>query len=181
LKTAIGDWGIAVDTARSAEEAARMFQPNPYDIVLLDLNLPGKSGLEFLEDLRSAGAKCEAIILTGFGDLQTARKAIHLDIVDFLAKPAPLGDLEKAIDRAVRKIMDKRANDDPIIPIDEPAMPPMSHDGPVTLYEASREHILAMLKKHDGNRTATSAALGISLRTLHYRLSEYQKQGYAID
>jgi transcriptional regulator with PAS, ATPase and Fis domain len=40
---------------------------------------------------------------------------------------------------------------------------------------------LAALERNAGNRTATAAELGISLRTLYYRLSEYQKQGYRVD
>ena len=50
----------------------------------------------------------------------------------------------------------------------------------MTLDELERDHILAMLERNEGNRTAAAAALGISRRTLYYKLEEYQRQGYAV-
>ena len=60
-----------------------------------------------------------------------------------------------------------------------PALPATGGAG-VTLDEMEREHILAVLKHNEGNRTAAAAALGISRRTLYYKLEEYQRQGYAV-
>ena len=57
-----------------------------------------------------------------------------------------------------------------------PDLPPAT-----TLDELEREHILAALARNNGNRSATATELGISLRTLYYRLNEYQKQGFHID
>src|SRR5438067_2159303 len=76
----------------------------PADIILLDLNLPPMSGLEFLERLRQTHPLTEVIILTGFGDLEAAKKAIHFDVVEFLTKPAHLGELEQALDRARKRL-----------------------------------------------------------------------------
>jgi DNA-binding NtrC family response regulator len=65
----------------------------------------------------------------------------------------------------------------------EPGPAAVQHDLPpaTTLDEVEREHILAALVRNSGNRSATAAELGISLRTLYYRLNEYQKQGFHID
>jgi len=65
----------------------------------------------------------------------------------------------------------------------DPAEPEdKSDDGPVqTLEDVEREHIISALRRNDGNRTATALELGISRRTLQYKLSEYQKQGFAVD
>jgi DNA-binding NtrC family response regulator len=50
----------------------------------------------------------------------------------------------------------------------------------MTLHEVERQHILATLDRHNGNRTATAAELGISRRTLYYKLEEYEKQGFNV-
>jgi DNA-binding NtrC family response regulator len=181
LLRAVTSWGFAATGARSAEEALRLMQGEPRRIVIMDLNLPGEmNGIDGLEAIHERWPKTVALILTGFGDLEAAKKAIHLDVVDFLTKPCHLGDLEVAMDRARRRIAP------PVKPVIAPIeviesvheAPPPSEDAPRTLEELEREHILAALGRHGGNRAATAAELGISLRTLYYRLGEYQQKGY---
>jgi len=178
LHRAITSWGHKASVARSGEEALRVIQQEPPNIILLDLNLPAMSGLEFLERVRETHPATEIIILTGFGDLDAAKKAIHLDVVEFLTKPAHLGELEQALDRA-RKRLEETTAPAAIAPL-PPALPP---DLPpaTTLDALEREHILTALARNNGNRSATATELGISLRTLYYRLNEYQKQGFHID
>ena len=61
-------------------------------------------------------------------------------------------------------------------------MPEPESDQPVqTLEDVEREHIISALRRNGGNRTATALELGISRRTLQYKLSEYQRQGFAVD
>ncbi|MBC7785612.1 MAG: DNA-binding response regulator [Burkholderiales bacterium] len=169
LSEALRSWGMTSTTARSGEEALRSIDNHPADILLMDLNLPGISGIETLAELRRRGIDAPAIILTGFGDLQAAQDAIKLNVVAFLTKPAPLGELEKAIDRARKQLK-------PDLPIRVPEQ--TSGAKPVKLEELEREHIVAVLKKNNGNRTLTAKELGISRRTLQYRLSEYQEKGW---
>jgi DNA-binding NtrC family response regulator len=173
LSKAIGGWQCRTAAARTGEEALRMMEQEPADIVVLDLNLPAMSGMEAFEQMRRRWRETQVVILTGFGDLEAARQAIHLDVVEFLTKPAHLGELEQAIDRARRRLTQTLPEID--AGIEESA------DGePRKLHDVEREHILSTLAKHDGNRAATAAELGISLRTLYYRLSEYQKEGRGI-
>ena len=178
LHRAITSWGHKANTARSGEEALRQMQAEPADIILLDLNLPAMSGLEFLERIRQTHPAAEVIILTGFGDHDAAKKAIHLDVVEFLTTPAHLGELEQALDRARKRLEESAlpAAIQPPPPMTAPDLPPAT-----TLDELEREHILAALARNNGNRSATATELGISLRTLYYRLNEYQKQGFHID
>jgi DNA-binding NtrC family response regulator len=178
LHRAVTSWGHKATTARSAEEALRLTQSDPPNIVILDLNLPAMSGMEFLERLRESHPATEVIILTGFGDLEAAKKAIHLDVVEFLTKPAHLGELEQALDRARKRLEESTSPTaiSPPAPMTPPDLPPAT-----TLDEVEREHILAALVRNNGNRSATATELGISLRTLYYRLNEYQKQGFHID
>src|SRR5690349_15039835 len=94
LLQALKEMGFAATPAPSAEAAARLLAQREFDILILDLNLPGMNGIEFLESVRRQHNAIQVIILTGFGDLEAARKAIHFDVVDFLTKPCALGALE---------------------------------------------------------------------------------------
>jgi DNA-binding NtrC family response regulator len=176
LHRAVTGWGFDVTVARSGEEALRHAADHPPHIVLLDLDLPGINGLETFEKLREKHADLQAIVLTGFGSLDAARKAIHLDVVEFLTKPAPLGDLEHALDRAIRRLAPTLPTaSGPIVPDAFDAEPPPAGQ---TLAEVERRHILETLGRNNGNRTATATELGISRRTLYYKLAEYQKDGF---
>ena len=176
LVRAVTNWQFRAVSARSGEEALRLMEKDPAAIVLLDLNLPAMSGIECLEQIRRRWPETQVIILTGFGDLEAAKAAIHFDVVEFLTKPAHMGELEQAIDRAGRRLPQ-------VLPQMEPLPPEPADDDPdsTRLADIERQHILAMLAKHGGNRVAAAEELGIALRTLYYRLSEYQKEGYNVD
>ena len=173
LLRAVTGWGFDAHAARSGEEALRAAVEHPPHIALLDLDLPGIGGLETFQRLREKHPDLQGIVLTGFGSLESAKKAIHLDVVEFLTKPAPLGDLEHALDRAIRRLA-------PALPT-APIIPDTAASDPEpgqTLAEVERRHILETLNRNNGNRTATAQELGISRRTLYYKLAEYQKDGF---
>ena len=184
LLRSLTNWGFDATAARSAEEAMRQSDVTPPDIVLLDLNLPGMDGLQFFQALRQKQPEVQGIILTGFASIEAAKQAVHVDMVEFLTKPCHLGEVEQALDKAMRRIAPPEP---PIIP--DPSFAEggdtirtTDDDGsPRTLEEVEREHILSTLDRHGGNRTATAAELGISRRTLYYKLTEYQKQGFEVD
>ena len=173
LLRAMTGWGFDAKAARSGEEALRLAAGDePPHIVVLDLDLPGIGGLETFGRLRERQPDLQGIVLTGFGSLDAARQAIHLDVVEFLTKPVPLGELEHALDRAIRRV----------VPASPPVVPEESASEPMppgqTLAEVERRHILETLARNNGNRTATAAELGISRRTLYYKLGEYQRDGF---
>lgn len=184
LLRSLTNWGFEASAARSAEEAMRTVDQTPPDIVLLDLNLPGMNGMEFFQSLRQKQPEVQGIVLTGFANIEAAKQAVHMDMVEFLTKPCHLGEVEQALDRAMRRIAPPEP---PIIP--DPTFAEggdtirtVEDDGsPRTLEEVEREHILSTLDRHGGNRTATAVELGISRRTLYYKLTEYQKQGFEVD
>jgi DNA-binding NtrC family response regulator len=202
LSEALKQMGFHATLVPSAEAATRALVQRPFDILILDLNLPGMDGMSFLEAARREHRGLEVIILTGFGDLQAAQRAIRLDVVDFITKPFALGTLERALDRA-RKRFRGRLLDDPssvapaalesllqfdTAPKPAPTPPPpavFSEGGAagaeaVSMEELEQRHILSVLHKHNGNRAATAAELGISLRKLYYRLGEYQSRGIVL-
>ena len=172
LLRAMTGWGFDAAAARSGEEAMRLAADDPPHIVVLDLDLPGIGGLETFGRLRERQPDLQGIVLTGFGSLDAAKQAIHLDVVEFLTKPVPLGDLEQALDRAIRRVVPAAP---PVVPDDVAAEPPPPGQ---TLAEVERHHILETLARNNGNRTATAAELGISRRTLYYKLGEYQRDGF---
>lgn len=182
LTRAVREMGFNPTAAASAEAALRAAEARAFDLLILDLNLPGMSGLDMLERLRQHQPDVQVIVLTGFGDLEAAKRAIHLDVVDFLTKPCALGSLERALDRARRR---RFKAVEPELPIPEPEpepeparfQPPDPAQPGMSLEELEQRHILAVLEKHRGNRAATATELGISVRKLYYRLGQYQKQG----
>jgi DNA-binding NtrC family response regulator len=192
--------GFDATAVASAEQALRVLEQKPFPVIVVDLNLPGAGGMELLQSVRQRWPSTQAIILTGFGDLQAAREAIHLDVVDFLTKPCALGDLEVAIGRAFRRLQQNHpAALDPVIDEkpgdeeeealpDEPAgacegsesslaFAPRDGSEALSMEDVERRTILAALEKHGGNRAAAAVELGISLRKLYYRIGEYQKKG----
>jgi DNA-binding NtrC family response regulator len=184
LLRSLTNWGFEASAARSAEEAMRTVDQSPPDIVLLDLNLPGMDGLQFFQALRQKQPGVQGIILTGFASIEAAKQAVHVDMVEFLTKPCHLGEVEQALDKAMRRITppDPPISPDPTSAEGGDTLRTAEDDGsPRTLEEVEREHILSTLDRHGGNRTATAAELGISRRTLYYKLTEYQKQGFEVD
>jgi DNA-binding NtrC family response regulator len=190
LEGAMREMNFAATFALTAEAALKLTADREFDILILDLNLPGMSGIEFLEKVRQRQSDIQAIILTGFGDLEVAKKAIHLDVVEFLTKPCTLGTLEVAMARALKRrkgqiVNEAAAAPEPVMQFEmAPRRAPVVHEAPpdtpgaeLSMEAIEQKHILDVLKKNNGNRAATAAELGISVRKLYYRLGEYQKKG----
>jgi len=179
LTRAVKEMGFTASPVSSAEAALRLADAQIFGIAILDLNLPGMSGMELLQALRKKHPDLQVIILTGFGDLEAAKRAIHCEVVDFLTKPCALGTLEVSLDRARRrslKTISPQAPESQPPPMQFIAPPPPS-GAAMSLEELEQRHILTTLAKNGGNRTQTAAQLGISLRKLYYRLEQYQRDG----
>jgi DNA-binding NtrC family response regulator len=172
LVRAVNDMGFSAQGVGNAESAARTMTDKSIDIAVLDLNLPGMNGMELFELIRRHHPATQVIVLTGFGDLEAAQKAIHFDAVDFLTKPCALGELERSLDRARVRLHRASTTAEPPVPVPSTTSAPAN-----TLEAVERQHILNTLEKNHGNRAATAAELGISLRKLYYRLGQYQREG----
>jgi DNA-binding NtrC family response regulator len=179
LGKAIKEMGFTASPVHSAEAALRLADAQIFGIAILDLNLPGMSGMELLQHLRKKHPDLQVIILTGFGDLDAAKRAIHCEVVDFLTNPCALGTLEVALDRARRRALKNISPQapEPQQPVMQFIAPPPPSGSAMSLEELEQRHILATLAKNAGNRTQTAAQLGISLRKLYYRLEQYQRDG----
>lgn len=79
--------GCETSEAAQGKEALTLIQHNSYDLVFLDINLPGMNGIQVLSKIRKIDPDLSVIILTGFGTLETAMEALRLGALDYLLKP----------------------------------------------------------------------------------------------
>ena len=94
FRESLGDEGHEVETAASAEEALRLAGLGRFDAAILDVRLPGMDGLTALPLLREALNDVPIVVMTAFGDLETAVKAVEARAFDYLVKPF---DLDRAL------------------------------------------------------------------------------------
>ena len=87
LRETLKSLELTVDTAVNGEEALAMAAQQAYDLVLLDLKMPGMDGLEVLRRLREIRPGTAVVLLTAHGSVETAVEAMKLGAVDFLQKP----------------------------------------------------------------------------------------------
>lgn len=99
--------GFEVKAAGTAEEALK--HAGDVDLVLTDLKLPGMDGLEMMEQLRAQNSRAPVIVMSAFGTVEVAVKAMKQGAVDFLPKPFSLDHLTVVVDKAleVRKLRDE--------------------------------------------------------------------------
>ena len=101
MRESLRDWltdgGYQVETAEEGEEALKTIAERDFGIVILDLRLPGKDGIEVLREARVRRPQLKGIIITAYPSVQTAVEALKEGAVDYLPKPFDLNDLEKLI------------------------------------------------------------------------------------
>lgn len=93
-----------VETTASAEEGAKLIERCHFDLIILDIALPGKAGVEWLRELREGGFYGDVILITAFADLETAIDALRAGASDFILKPFRvdqiLNSIKRCFDRA---------------------------------------------------------------------------------
>ncbi|MEJ2078729.1 MAG: response regulator, partial [Acidobacteriota bacterium] len=87
LELSLSDLGYRVLGAANATEAETLLSEEPVDLVLADLQLPDRSGIELLERIRAAHADLPVILITAYGSVETAVRAIKLGAFDYVVKP----------------------------------------------------------------------------------------------
>ena len=92
--------GFIVAAAADGEAALIMLAEQEFDIVVLDVRLPRRDGIQVLQQMRADGHDAEVIIVTGHADVETAVEALKLHAFDYLTKPVQLNDLLQAVARA---------------------------------------------------------------------------------
>ena len=84
-------------------EALRAMAEHPFDVVLLDLRMPGLDGMEVLRTIKEKWPESEVVIVTGYPTIETAKEAVRLGAYDYLAKPVGPDDIINAANGAVTR------------------------------------------------------------------------------
>jgi two-component system NtrC family response regulator len=95
--------GYKVEVAMDGSEGLRKYREENFNVVLLDVKMPGIDGLEVLRQMRSESNLPEIIMFTGHGSIETAVECIRHGAYDYLTKPVKLDELEMVIDKAYEK------------------------------------------------------------------------------
>ncbi|MCA9119414.1 MAG: sigma-54-dependent Fis family transcriptional regulator [Planctomycetaceae bacterium] len=95
--------GFEVYDAGNIDAAWSLAQRCDFDVAVIDMVMPGGSGLELLKLLKGSELDCEVIMLTGQASIDSAVSAMKLGAFDYLTKPFPLADVEKLIEKAKRQ------------------------------------------------------------------------------
>lgn len=148
--------GHATATFANAEDFLAAVQPSWRGCIVLDVRMPGLSGLELQQRLLAAGPSLPVIVITAHGDVAAARQAFLARAVDFIEKPFDGEQLLGAIDRALARTRPSPAD------TKEAAGPP--HDKASALSVREREVMALMVRGLHNRRIAEE--LGISPRTV---------------
>ncbi len=106
--------GLKIDTAESGEEAIRHAKAKDFDAIVLDLAMPGLSGIETLKRLKEENPDLQIIILTGHGTVEKSVEALKSGAADFLEKPVDMSKLMEKIGDAQHKkvlLVEKKAEE----------------------------------------------------------------------
>jgi len=116
LKTQLEDMGYAVSTAENGEDAFVAIEKDPPALVLTDLKMPGLSGMELVDRIRSEYPEVPSVIITAFGTIQSAVQAMRAGAYDYLTKPIDFEELALVVHRVlehfrlVAEVRDLRAS-----------------------------------------------------------------------
>ena len=147
--------GLFVQAAANYDEALLCLQTCEPDFAVIDLKMPGPSGMEVLKEVLRQAPDCRAVVLTGYGSIANAVQAIRLGAVNYVTKPAD-----------VEQVLLALARDGEL---------EVSEGGdlrPVSLASAEWNHIQQVLQDCEGNITRAARALDIPRRTLQRKLKK---------
>ena len=107
LLSALGDYfakvGHEVFRANNGEEGLATYERSRPDVVIMDLVMPGMSGLQLLEAIRRINTGAVCMVLTGYGEVEAAVDAMRLGAENFLVKPVDMRHLVVAVEKAAEK------------------------------------------------------------------------------
>ncbi|HDL78362.1 MAG TPA: sigma-54-dependent Fis family transcriptional regulator, partial [Bacteroidetes bacterium] len=103
LKTYLSRDGLSIETAVSGEEGIAKFREQPFDVVITDLKMPGKSGLDVLKEIRMLSPDTDVILMTAYATAQTAVEAMKKGAYDYLIKPFDFEEILLKIDHILNQ------------------------------------------------------------------------------
>ena len=164
LSMAMQQRGFRVETAGNYDEAIEVFRAKPTELAVLDLRMPGKSGLELLRAILLIQPRTRVIMLSGFGSIPASIDAVRAGAVNFLCKPADADDILSAFVRG----------ESPAVPEGAIAFPAPS------LARNEWEHIHRVLSDCGGNISEAARRLGIHRRSLQRKLRKRAPESPAV-
>jgi two-component system response regulator RegA len=151
LVRAFAERGFEVSGAGSYDEAVEAARIESPELALVDLRLPGKSGLEVVQTLKQIDATTNIVVLTGYGSIATAIESIKVGATSYLTKPVDADQIAAAFEGTGRTSAPQR------VP---------------TLARVEWEHIQRVLADCDGNVSQAARLLGIHRRSLQRKLAK---------
>jgi len=155
--------GYETQQADSYEGAVAIAERESTEYAVVDLRMPGKSGLELVRELHRIDPVTKIVVLTGYGSIATALEAVRFGAVHYLTKPADVDELIASFDRG----------DDPIAPGSIAAQNGATETP--SLARVEWEHIQRVLTDSGGNITKAAERLGIHRRSLQRKLAKFPK------
>ena len=155
LARALERRGYAVNVAANVESALAKAQVQPPECAVIDLRMPGASGLVLIEKLIELDPNTRIVMLTGYASIATAVEAIKLGAIHYLAKPCDADQVVAALHRG-------GAGDSAIA----------LASSPLSVDRLEWEHIQRVLRENQGNISATARALKMHRRTLQRKLGK---------
>lgn len=146
--------GFSVRVAEDADQALAAARTQTPTHAIVDLRLPGASGLTVVPALRALDGAMRIVVLTGYASIATAVEAIKLGATHYLAKPVDA-------DQIVAAFGETAGNADTDVP-----------QKPLSVDRLEWEHIQKILNEHAGNVSATARSLGMHRRTLQRKLAK---------
>jgi two-component system response regulator RegA len=156
LARALAHRDYDVRVAHDYDSAMALAHAESPEFAVIDLRMPGRSGLEVVRDMKTIDPATVILVLTGYGSIATAVEAIRLGAKDYLPKPADVDDILAALLRT---------------PEDKKRIP--SDFQPPSLARTEWEHINRVLSDCDGNVSEAARRLGIHRRSLQRKLQRY--------
>jgi len=154
LARALAKRGFEVETAREFQDAQAIIEHRLHEFAVVDLKMPGGSGLVLVERLKQRNPAIHIVVLTGFASVATAVEAIKLGATHYLPKPADADEIVAAFGRY-------QGN----------AGAQVSPQ-PLSVERLEWEHIQKVLSENTGNVSATARALNMHRRTLQRKLGK---------
>ena len=96
-----------VATASHADEALEYVQENPVDVVISDVNMPDKTGLDMIREMKEILPDIAYILLSGYQEFDYVKKAMNLNVVDYLVKPVDKVELERLLEKISSQLGEK--------------------------------------------------------------------------
>lgn len=148
--------GFDVRSALNHTEAMSLVTADSPEMAVIDLKMPGPSGLELLRDILQVDPTTRVVLLTGYGSIATAIEAVRLGATNYVSKPADVEDILAAFERG-----------------DAPPLTPSTDYQAPSLARAEWEHINRVLADCGGNISEAARRLGLHRRSLQRKLSKY--------